>query len=172
MNQRPIQLGVIGGAVVSKQAERLAFETGREIARRGCVLLCGGHGGVMEAAAQGARSTGGRTVGILPGRDAASANPWIHIPLSTGMGEARNALVVGAAEAVVSVGGAWGRSRSSLSHPRWGSPSGRWASRPPRGWGSRRWTVPLKRQRGQSTGRGTFVARDETLAATLEALGP
>ena len=110
MNQRPIQLGVIGGAVVSKQAERLAFETGREIARRGCVLLCGGHGGVMEAAARGARSTGGRTVGILPGASEKTSppNPYIELCIYTGMGQARNLILVLSSSAVIAIGGGWG----------------------------------------------------------------
>ncbi|HET9949212.1 MAG TPA: hypothetical protein VFQ22_09850, partial [Longimicrobiales bacterium] len=69
---------------------------------------CGGLGGVMEGAARGARERGGLTVGVLPDADAAGANPWIVLPLPTGMGEARNALLVRMAEAVVAVGGEWG----------------------------------------------------------------
>lgn len=62
----------------------------------------------MEAAARGCRSAGGITVGILPGADPSLANPWIMLPLATGMGEARNALVVRGAEAVLAIGGQWG----------------------------------------------------------------
>lgn len=85
-----------------------ARRLGGALARRGAVVVCGGRGGVMEAVARGAYEEGGLTVGILPGTDPGAANPWIVLPLSTGLGEARNALVVGAAEAVVAVGGAWG----------------------------------------------------------------
>lgn len=81
---------------------------GRELARAGAVLLCGGLAGVMAAAAGGAEEEGGLTVGILPGRDDREANPSIRIPLATGMGEMRNALLVRAAEAVIAIGGEWG----------------------------------------------------------------
>jgi len=86
----------------------LAEEVGREIGRSGAVLVCGGLGGVMEAAARGAFQAGGLTLGVLPGSDPGTANPWITIPLPTAMGEARNALVVRFADAVIAVGGEWG----------------------------------------------------------------
>jgi len=72
------------------------------------VLLCGGLGGVMAAAARGARQAGGLTVGILPGNDPAAANPDIDVALATGMGEMRNALIVRAAGAIIAIGGGWG----------------------------------------------------------------
>ena len=106
--ERPYRVAVIGAADASDADYETARALGEALAGAGAIVLCGGHGGVMEAAARGAAEAGGLTVGILRGRDAASANPWIRIPLPTGMEEARNALVVGAAEAVVSVGGAWG----------------------------------------------------------------
>ena len=106
--ERPYRIAVIGAARPTDADYETARELGEALAGAGAIVVCGGRGGVMEAAARGAAAVGGLTVGILPGRDAASANPWIRIPLPTGMGEARNALVVGAAEAVVSVGGAWG----------------------------------------------------------------
>ena len=74
----------------------------------GAVLVCGGLGGVMEAACRGARSRGGRTVGLLPGLDRGAANGWVEVAVPTGLGEARNTLVVRAADAIVAVGGAWG----------------------------------------------------------------
>lgn len=89
---------------VLEQAERV----GRGLAAAGAVVLCGGRGGVMEAVARGAARAGGLTVGILPGSDAREANPWILLPLATGLGEARNALVVRSADAVVAVAGSWG----------------------------------------------------------------
>ena len=72
------------------------------------MLVCGGLGGVMEAACRGARSRGGMTVGLLPGTDRDDANGWVVLALPTGLGEARNALVVRAADAVVAIGGGWG----------------------------------------------------------------
>ena len=104
----PVRVAVIGGGAVEEEEYERARTLGLELATRGAALLCGGRGGVMEAAARGAASVGGLTVGILPGSDAGAANPWILLPMATGMGEARNALVVRAAEAVVAVAGSWG----------------------------------------------------------------
>jgi uncharacterized protein (TIGR00725 family) len=81
---------------------------GRALAARGAVVVCGGRGGVMEAACRGAKDGGGITLGILPGLDRGDANPYVDIAVPTGLGEARNALVVRAADALVAVGGAWG----------------------------------------------------------------
>jgi uncharacterized protein (TIGR00725 family) len=81
---------------------------GRELAGRGAVLVCGGLGGVMEAACRGAKEAGGTTVGILPGADRAAANEFVDIAIPTGLGEARNALVVRAADALIAVGGGYG----------------------------------------------------------------
>ena len=81
---------------------------GRELAARGAVLVCGGLGGVMEAACRGAKDAGGRTVGILPGTDRAAANPFVDTAIPTGLGEARNALVVRAADGLIAVGGGYG----------------------------------------------------------------
>jgi uncharacterized protein (TIGR00725 family) len=86
----------------------VAEEAGAAVADAGAVLVCGGLGGVMEAACRGARSRNGTTVGILPGLDREAANGWVQIALPTGLGEARNALVVRAADALVAVGGGWG----------------------------------------------------------------
>lgn len=106
--ERPHRIAVLGAANASETDYEVASALGKALAALGAVVLCGGHGGVMEAVARGASEAGGITIGILRGSDAASANPWIRIPLATGMGEARNALVVGGAEAAVSVGGEWG----------------------------------------------------------------
>jgi uncharacterized protein (TIGR00725 family) len=81
---------------------------GRELGSRGVVLVCGGLGGVMEAACRGAKESGGRTVGILPGADRSAANPYVDVAIATGLGEARNALVVRAADALIAVGGGYG----------------------------------------------------------------
>ena len=71
-------------------------------------MVCGGLGGVMEAAARGAKSNGGITVGILPGTDASAANPYIDVPLATGLGEMRNFLIVRVAQALIAIGGGIG----------------------------------------------------------------
>jgi uncharacterized protein (TIGR00725 family) len=85
-----------------------AAEVGRLIAERGAVLVCGGRGGAMEAACRGAKEVGGLTVGILPGPDRSEANPFVDVVLPTGLGEARNALVVAAADVVIAIGGGYG----------------------------------------------------------------
>jgi len=103
-----VLIGVIGGSWCSSEEEEWAVAVGRLLAERGAVLLCGGLGGVMEAAARGAQQGGGLTVGLLPGADPAEANPYIEVPLATGMGEMRNALIVRAAQAVIAIGGGWG----------------------------------------------------------------
>ena len=86
----------------------VAEAVGRELAARGAVVVCGGLGGVMEAACRGAKEAGGRTLGILPGTDRAAANPFVDTAVATGLGEARNALVVRAADALIAVGGGYG----------------------------------------------------------------
>ncbi len=106
---RPVRIAVCGSGAPSAGAlADAAEEVGRHLARAGAVLVCGGLRGVMEAAAKGAVEAGGLTIGILPGTDARDANPYITLPLPTGMGEARNALVVRAADAVLALGGEWG----------------------------------------------------------------
>ncbi|QFG19839.1 dethiobiotin synthetase [Actinomadura sp. WMMB 499] len=85
-----------------------AHEIGRLLAARGAVVVCGGHGGVMAAAAAGAAGAGGAVVGVLPGDDRAGADPHLTVVLPTGLGQARNNLIVGAADAVIAVGGSWG----------------------------------------------------------------
>ena len=102
-------IAVIGTGADASAAELAeAEEAGAAIAAAGATLICGGLGGVMEAACRGARSRGGMTVGILPGSDRSDANGWVVLALPTGLGEARNALVAGAADAVVAIGGGWG----------------------------------------------------------------
>ena len=81
---------------------------GRLLAEHGAVLVCGGLGGTMEAACRGAKQAGGTTVGLLPGESRSDANPFVDVAIPTDLGEARNALVVRAADAVVAVGGGYG----------------------------------------------------------------
>ncbi|MEA2376438.1 MAG: hypothetical protein QOD13_345 [Thermoleophilaceae bacterium] len=85
-----------------------AAGVGRLVAERGAVLVCGGLGGAMEAACRGAKQAEGVTVGILPGSDRSDANPYVDVALPTGLGEARNALVVRAADVVIAIGGGYG----------------------------------------------------------------
>ena len=102
-------IAVIGpGRDVEARELAAAEEAGAAIAAAGATLICGGLGGVMEAACRGARSHGGLTVGLLPGNDRDDANGWVVLALPTGLGEARNALIVRAADAVVAIGGGWG----------------------------------------------------------------
>ena len=98
-------IGVIGSGQCDETVTRLAYEVGREIAAAGYGLVCGGLGGVMEGACRGAAETGGLTIGILPGESAASANPYVRIPIVTGLGIARNVIIVRSARAVVAIHG-------------------------------------------------------------------
>ena len=101
-------VAVVGPGEASEAELEAAEQVGRGLAEYGAVVVCGGLGGVMEAACRGAREAGGLTVGILPGRDRQAANQWVQVALPTGLGELRNGLVVRAAEVVVAVGGAYG----------------------------------------------------------------
>jgi uncharacterized protein (TIGR00725 family) len=94
------QIGVIGAGICGSEARALAEMVGREVAKRGAVLLCGGLGGVMEAAAYGAKQEGGTTLGILPGTRREEANTWIDIAVVSGMGHARNALIAQSSDAL------------------------------------------------------------------------
>jgi uncharacterized protein (TIGR00725 family) len=99
---------VLGPGDAGDELRELAATAGRLIAQRGAVLVCGGLGGVMEAAAAGAAQAGGLSLGILPGADRAQANPHLTIALSSGLGELRNGLVIAAADAALAIGGSWG----------------------------------------------------------------
>ena len=101
-------IGVIGGSDVSPQIAKLAEEVGREIARRGAVLVCGGMEGVMEAACKGASDEGGLTIGILPGDSREIANKYVQIPIVTGIGYARNVAVVKSSQAIIAIDGSYG----------------------------------------------------------------
>ena len=105
---RAAVIAVIGAGDAPPEVLELALETGREIAARGATLVCGGRGGVMEAAARGAHERGGHTVGILPGYDKDGANRYIEFAVATGMGEARNVIVVASADAVIAMAGEGG----------------------------------------------------------------
>ncbi len=108
-------IAVIGGSECSPPEAQSAESIGRELARRGATLVCGGLGGVMEAACKGARAEGGTTIGILSGDSRQAANPYVQIPIVTGIGYARNLIVVKSAQAVIAVGGSYG-TLSEISH--------------------------------------------------------
>jgi uncharacterized protein (TIGR00725 family) len=100
-----IQVAVIGSG---REHEARAEEVGRLLAERGCTVVTGGLGEVMAAAARGARSAGGTTIGILPGERREDANEWIDHVVVTGIGHARNLAVAASGDAVIAVGGSWG----------------------------------------------------------------
>jgi uncharacterized protein (TIGR00725 family) len=101
-------VAVVGPSDATSQERRAAEALGRALAEAGGIVLCGGLGGVMEAACHGADAAGGMTVGLLPGTDRAAANDYLQIALPTGLGELRNGLIIRAADAVIAVGGAYG----------------------------------------------------------------
>ena len=101
-------MAVVGAGEATPEQRELAEAVGRGLAERGAVVVTGGLGGVMEAACRGAREAGGSTLGILPGHDRREANPYVEVAVPTGLGEARNALVVRAADSLVAVGGGFG----------------------------------------------------------------
>ncbi len=105
---QPLRIGVIGSHACDEGVADIARRVGRLIAEAQAVLVCGGLGGVMAAAAKGAMDAGGVTVGILPGTDAGDAYPGIAVAIPTGMGEARNAVVVASSDAVIGIAGGWG----------------------------------------------------------------
>ncbi|MBW2040136.1 MAG: TIGR00725 family protein [Deltaproteobacteria bacterium] len=102
------QIGVIGAGKCPSEVYEIAREVGGEIARRGFSLVCGGLGGVMEAACRGAKEAGGTTIGILPTSNRMDANPYVDLVIPTGLGHARNILVVQASDALVAIDGGAG----------------------------------------------------------------
>jgi hypothetical protein len=115
MKEKKRFIAVIGGSDCTPEEARLAEEVGRELARKDAILVCGGLGGVMEAACRGASAGGGLTIGILPGGSRQTANQYVKIPIATNLGEARNVIVVKSAEAVIAIGGGYG-TLSEIGH--------------------------------------------------------
>jgi uncharacterized protein (TIGR00725 family) len=107
MRGRPC-IAVIGAGSCDARQAALAEEVGGLLGRAGALVVCGGLGGVMEAACRGAKSAGGSTLGILPGLDRNDANAFVDVVVPTGLGEARNVLVVRAADALIAIGGEFG----------------------------------------------------------------
>jgi len=103
-----IKISVIGGSQVDSEIYNLAYEVGKEIARNGAVLICGGLSGVMEASCKGAKEEGGLTVGIIPTEDENDANKYVDIKIPTGIGYARNVPIILSAHAVIAINGSSG----------------------------------------------------------------
>ena len=103
-----MRVSVIGGSTVDDETYESARKLGQLLAEGGHEVVCGGLGGVMEGVCRGASEAGGHTIGILPGGERGAANPYVDTPIATGMGNARNALVVLNGDAVVAVDGATG----------------------------------------------------------------
>ena len=111
-------IAVVGGDTSSSPSDvalAQAEAVGAEIARRGCMLICGGRGDVMEAACRGASQAGGTTIGVLSGSDRSQMNPYVEIPIVTGFGEARNLIITLSADAVIAIDGAYG-TLSKIAH--------------------------------------------------------
>lgn len=102
------RVALVGGSRPDPAFLETAHQVGRLLGERGAVLVCGGLGGVMDAAARGAKEAGGTTIGILPGGDRADANSWIDVPIATGLGYTRNSLVALNADAIIAVDGEYG----------------------------------------------------------------
>lgn len=101
-------ISVVGGGRCTAAEYALAEEVGRRSAQEGAILVCGGLQGIMEAAARGAKQAGGTTIGVLPGHDRTVGNPHLDYVLTTGLGHARNLVVVSSGDVVIAVGGEYG----------------------------------------------------------------
>ena len=115
MNQQKITISVIGGSEINSEVEQLAHEVGKIIANVGCILVCGGLLGAMEAACRGCKDAGGTTIGLLPGTDKGDANEFVDIALPTTIGYARNAMVAASADIIIALPGSHG-TRSEISY--------------------------------------------------------
>ncbi len=108
-------IGVIGGSQCTAEEAQLAEQVGEELARRRAIIICGGQSGVMEAACRGAKKAGGQTIGVLPGDNASEANAHVDVPIVTGMGVARNVVIVKSSQAIIAVDGEFG-TLSEIAH--------------------------------------------------------
>jgi uncharacterized protein (TIGR00725 family) len=155
-----IVIAVIGaGTGATAEQQTLAADIGAGLAAAGATLVCGGLGGVMEAAARGATEAGGTAIGILPGTERADGNRYLTLAIPTGLGEARNTLVVRSADAVIAVGGEYG----TLSEIGFALKIGR----PVVGVG----TWELRRDRRTDTGITVADSAAEAVTAALAAAG-
>jgi uncharacterized protein (TIGR00725 family) len=106
--RKKVRIGIIGGAKPSPEFRKAAYEVGRLIAEKQAVLVCGGLSGVMQAAAKGNKEAGGISIGVLPGDSLKDANPYIDIPIATGLGYSRNSLVVMNSDVLIAIDGQYG----------------------------------------------------------------
>jgi uncharacterized protein (TIGR00725 family) len=155
--QRARHIAVIGAGTCDTAQAALAEQVGNLLARAGAVVVCGGLGGVMAAACRGAKAAGGKTVGLLPGLDRDDANEWVDVAVPTGLGEARNVLVVRAADALIAIGGEFG----TLSEIGFALKTGKAVV------GLATWELP---QRPDAIRRASSAA--EAVSLALEACGP
>jgi uncharacterized protein (TIGR00725 family) len=105
---RPITIAVCGPGEATSAEWSAGEKTGRLLAGRGCIVVCGGLGGVMEAVCKGAKGTGGATISIIPSYEKSSANPWVDHVICTGIGQARNAILVATGDVVIAIAGGFG----------------------------------------------------------------
>ena len=107
-SNRKTLIAVIGGHKCNNEVEQISIKLGNLLAKVGVILICGGLSGVMEAVSKGMYDEGGMTIGLLPGEDKNTANPYIDIPIATGLGYTRNTIVVGCADIVIALPGEYG----------------------------------------------------------------
>lgn len=110
-----VMISIIGAGQCDRPTADMAYEVGWHLSKSGAALVCGGLGGVMESACRGAKAGGGLTIGILPGEDPRGANPFVDIAIPTGLGEARNLIVVRSGQAVIAIAGEYG-TLSEIAH--------------------------------------------------------
>jgi hypothetical protein len=151
-----------GGAQPGSEAWELAEAVGRGLAEAGAVLVCGGRGGVMEAACRGAAGAGGETIGIVPGHELEEANRFCTRVIATGVGHARNLAVVGSGEVVIAIGGEWG-TLSEIGHAR---SIGRTVV------ALRSWSLSGRERMEGAPGVEVAETPEDAVAAALAALGP
>ena len=163
MKERRRQVAVIGsgGCGEDSEAWQLAEEVGRRLAEAGVTVVCGGRGGVMEAAARGAAGAGGEVIGVLPWVDGEDANPYCTHIVATGIGHARNLAVVASGEAAIAVGGEWG----TLSEIALARNLGRTVV------ALRSWTVSGREQMEGGPGIVAVETAEGAVAAALDAIG-
>lgn len=110
MIEKKVLISVIGSHEMTTEVESLALNVGKIVVEVGCILVCGGLGGAMEAASRGAKQAGGLTIGLLPGKDKSDANKYIDIPINTTIGFARNAMVACSGDIIIALPGSHGTS--------------------------------------------------------------
>jgi len=107
--KRKIMIGVIGrDGEIDEDVKKICYKIGKDIAKAGCVLICGGRNGVMEEVCRGAVENGGLTIGILPSENKDDANKYVQIPIATGMGYARNVIITASADGLIAINGRYG----------------------------------------------------------------